>query len=86
MYRVSFQQFMHFVEQGRRKAVRASIQDKAAEQPREKALRPDQKIPSKRQESRGKLATCPACDALVNAEVLHPRSGLCPKCHAEKDR
>jgi hypothetical protein len=84
MYTVSFQQFMHFVEQGRRKAVRASVQNKAGEKPREKVLRSDQKSPPKQPENRGKLATCPTCDAVVNAEILHPRSGLCPKCHAEQ--
>jgi hypothetical protein len=49
---------------------------------REKVLRSDQQILFGQQRQK-QLATCPVCDALVDADILHPHSGLCPICHEE---
>ncbi len=80
MYTVSLEQFLAFVEQRKASDPNASF---SAQHSREKVLRADQglKPVSRRQERR--LATCPQCDALIDEDFVHPRSGLCPICHDE---
>ncbi len=60
---------------------RASIH----QEDREVIVRPDQIWPPKKQQQKH-LATCPACDAVVDADLLDVRSGLCPRCHAESQQ
>ncbi len=50
----------------------------------EKVLLPNQEITFTQRAKR--LASCPVCDALVDADILHPHSGLCPICHDEARR
>jgi uncharacterized paraquat-inducible protein A len=72
-----FKQLVSLRHQGQKTKEQAG-----SEQEREKVLRPDQLIQwtTKHEKS---LATCPSCDAVVNADILHPQSGLCPICHDE---
>ena len=76
MFSVSSTEFMAFVSM-RRRGIKE--QQKAL---RQKVLRPDQLINTAKKDRRY-LATCPVCDAVVAADLLDQRSGLCPKCHAE---
>lgn len=77
MYNVSFEEFMRLVEIGRRVSNERSKPNSQVF-----VLRPDQQIfSSQRQEHTRRLATCPECDAVVDADQLHPHSGLCPRCH-----
>lgn len=76
MFTVSTKTFMGFV------SMRQRGQKLPASAAREKVLRPDQLIDSGQKQLR-RLATCPACDAVVAADILDTRSGLCPRCHAE---
>lgn len=82
MYTVSLAQFLAFVEQ--RQAADSQTQPDAP-RPREKVLRPDQLMNAIKPRER-RLATCPECDAVVDDEIIHPRSGLCPICHDEAFR
>lgn len=77
MLSVTLEQFIGFVEKRR-----AGETNKKAEQTRKRVIRSDQALGRKRLQAR-RLATCPACDAVVDAEILHPRTGLCPICHEE---
>ncbi len=79
MISVSFEEFMSFVAM---RQVATPVEQRAKEDLRERVLRPDQKISWVRQHDKH-LATCPECDALVDADILHPHSGLCPICHEE---
>lgn len=79
MYTISLRQFLQLVGTGRTESKGKKVQPR-----REKVLRPDQVLTWRRQEHSRRLATCPGCDAVVNSEILHPRSGLCPLCHAER--
>jgi hypothetical protein len=76
MFSMSSSEFMAFVSMRRR-----GIKEQQAA-PREKVLQPEQLINTGKKELRH-LATCPACDAVVAADLLDQRSGLCPHCHAE---
>lgn len=76
MFSVSSTQFMAIVSMRRR-----GIKEQQ-KTPREKVLRSDQLINTTKKELR-QLATCPVCDAVVAADLLDQRSGLCPHCHAE---
>lgn len=54
---------------------------------REWVLRPDQILNGSPPLNRRRtLATCPECDAVVDAQSLHPHSGLCPRCHELRQR
>jgi hypothetical protein len=80
MISISYEEFMQLVALRRRQIeMKEKDQQLAA---REKVLRPDQQIHGKKQQQK-QLATCPVCDALVDADILHPYSGLCPICHEE---
>jgi hypothetical protein len=77
MYTVSFAEFKKLVEKRRR----AEKKEQPARQ-RERVLRSDQLIQwGRRKEHNRHLATCPNCDSVLDAEYLHPQSGLCPRCH-----
>jgi hypothetical protein len=76
MFSISSSEFMTFVSMRRR-----GIKEHETT-PREKVFRPDQLINTGKKELRH-LATCPVCDAVVAADLLDQRSGLCPQCHAE---
>ncbi|MEZ4634584.1 MAG: hypothetical protein R2873_07230 [Caldilineaceae bacterium] len=76
MYTISSTEFMNLVSM-RRRGMKA--QEEAS---RQKVLRLDQLLHTGKQALR-RLATCPTCDAVVAADILHPGSGLCPRCHAE---
>lgn len=76
MFSVSSTEFMAFVSMRRR-----GIKEQQ-KTPREKVLRPEQLFNTVKKELRH-LATCPACDVVVAADLLDQRSGLCPHCHAE---
>lgn len=82
MYTVSLAQFLAFVEQ--RQAAESRTQRDGLSS-REKVLRPDQLMTTQKPRERH-LATCPECDAVVDDEIIHPRSGLCPLCHEEAFR
>ncbi len=78
MLSVTLEQFMELVD--RRSA---GAKARQAQGRREKVLRPDQHMHPRSRRQPRRLATCPACDAVVDAEILHPRTGLCPICHEE---
>jgi hypothetical protein len=77
MYTVSFEEFMQFIERRRR------AEKKRQPTPeKQRVLRPDQTLNwGRRQQHNRQLATCPNCDSVVDADLLHPKSGLCPRCH-----
>lgn len=80
MYTVSLEQFLAFVKQRNAGGPSGSF---SAQHSREKVLRTDQRMkPISRLQER-RLATCPQCDALIDEDFVHPRSGLCPICHDE---
>jgi uncharacterized paraquat-inducible protein A len=81
MLSVSYNEFKRLVAMRHR--VKKEEDGRELKQEWEKVLRPDQLIQwlPTRQKS---LATCPACDAVVDADILHPQSGLCPVCHEER--
>jgi hypothetical protein len=77
---ISYREFMELVALRHRNK---EVQEEKQQTPvREKVLRPDQQILFGQQRQK-QLATCPVCDALVDADILHPYSGLCPICHEE---
>jgi hypothetical protein len=77
---ISYKEFIQLVALRQRN--KSPQEEKQQSAVREKVLRPDQQIlfgqPRQKQ-----LATCPVCDAVVDADILHPYSGLCPICHEE---
>lgn len=80
MISISFEEFMRLVALRRQNAEQ---EDKATQDAtREKVLRSDQQIQWLLPHSK-QMATCPVCDAVVDVEILHPDSGLCPLCHEE---
>lgn len=80
MFAISLAQFLTLVQQ--RNA--AHPERRISRQPqREKVLRSDQNWRANAQTHERHLATCPQCDAVVDSEIIHPRSGLCPICHDE---
>jgi hypothetical protein len=82
MYTISYKEFMRLVETRRRHMEQKKAHSgRKQERERERVLRPDQKIVIERPKHDRKLATCPACDEVVDAEILNPYSGLCPVCH-----
>jgi uncharacterized paraquat-inducible protein A len=81
MISISYNEFSRLVAM--RRQVEKEEDGHELKQERENVLRPDQliqRLPA-RQKS---LATCPDCDAVVDADILHPQSGLCPVCHEER--
>jgi uncharacterized paraquat-inducible protein A len=82
MSTLSLEQFLALVAQRRL----AHTQQPAASRQtqREKVLRPDQIWRATAQTHERQLATCPQCDAVVDSEIIDPRSGLCPICHREQ--
>jgi hypothetical protein len=83
MISISFAEFKRLAAMRRKQA---QVEEKAREEAlREKELRPDQLLRQAISEQKH-LATCPSCDEVVDAEILHPQSGLCPLCHDETRR
>jgi len=80
MYTVSLKQFLALVEQRKIGKSKPGI---APQRGREKVLRSDQRMKSIFLGHERRLTTCPQCDAAVDEAIIHPRSGLCPICHAE---
>lgn len=78
MMRISYEEFMQMVAWRKR-----SHRDQPDRRAREKVLRPDQRITFRKRRHDKRLATCPGCDAVVDADILDPHSGLCPICHEE---
>lgn len=83
MLTVTFQEFMTLVEQRKLSDHRSSA---SPSQERAKVLRDDQLLSAKTEARQRHLATCPQCDSVVDSEIIHPRSGLCPICHDEDRR
>lgn len=88
MFKVTLEEFMKLVAMRHRQRKRKSEAERDSkkrrareERQRERVLRPDQEIVFRERKHDRKLATCPGCDEVVDAELLHPRSGLCPVCH-----
>jgi len=81
MFTISSAQFLALVQQ--RNAAHPERQTSRRPQ-RERVLRSDQNWRANTQAHERHLATCPQCDALVDSEIIHPRSGLCPICHGEQ--
>lgn len=80
MISISYEEFTRLVALRRRS--REAQEEKEQESAREKVLRSDQLMRFEKERQKH-LATCPVCDALVDADILHPLSGLCPICHEE---
>jgi uncharacterized paraquat-inducible protein A len=80
MISISYEEFMQLVALRRRN--KEAQEEKKHDVVREKVLRSDQQIHFNKSRQK-ELATCPICDALVDADILHPHSGLCPICHEE---
>lgn len=90
MYTISLEEFLRLVAKRRMHSPDKQA-DTADDKPardtferQDKILRPDQRIRFGRRKNDGELATCPACDAVVDAEILDRQSGLCPVCHEEQ--
>jgi hypothetical protein len=77
---ISYKEFIQLV--ALRERSNSPQREKEQKTVREKVLRSDQQILFGQQRQK-QLATCPVCDALVDADILHPHSGLCPICHEE---
>ena len=80
MLTVSLQEFLALVEQH---SPSAAPRRSSRQPQREKILRSDQTWRAASVSNERRLATCPQCDAVVDSEIIHPRSGLCPICHSE---
>lgn len=80
MYTVSLEQFLAFAEQRKAGDPKAGL---SAQHSRERVLRSDQQLKFVLRRDERRLATCPQCDAVIDEEFVHPRSGLCPICHDE---
>jgi hypothetical protein len=81
MISISYKEFKRLMAM--RRQVEKEEDGHEVKRDREKVLRSDQQI--RWQPARQKaMATCPICDAVVDADILHPESGLCPACHEER--
>gem|GEM_PF-5496258 len=84
MVRITQQEFMRLVAWRRRG--RAAV-DRKDTRVRERVERPGpSRVPFRGRRHDRRLATCPGCDAVVDARILDPHSGLCPRCHEEARR
>jgi hypothetical protein len=83
MITVSYEQFRRLVAQRNKQWHRSPAQSRRQERVRERVLRPDQERCTEAAPPR-RLATCPRCDFVVDAQHLHALSGLCPRCHEEQ--
>lgn len=79
MLTVTQGEFLKFVE--KRYAGQKFTRSGPGGNARKKAVRSERGGTWQGRSQNKKLATCPVCDAVVNAEILHPFSGLCPICH-----
>lgn len=80
MYTVTYEQFQNFVD---KRHAGAAKREESAQKGREPIIRPEQRPALEREERSRRLATCPSCDFVVDADVIHQNSGLCPICHEE---